>query len=82
MLCKLRSQPTKTRISGVQFCASNMSEKVVTEDDDVPNLEIRESFYFPPDFDNIKLMIEWVSKQQGIICDLDVNMYCYDERVS
>jgi hypothetical protein len=59
-----------------------MSEKVVVEDDDVPNLEIRENFFFPPDFDNVKLMIEWVSKQQGIICDLDINMYCYDERVS
>lgn len=58
-----------------------MSEKVV-EEEDVPNLEIRENFFFPSDFDSIKLMIEWVSKQQGIICDLDVNMYCYDERVS
>lgn len=48
----------------------------------IPMLEVRESFNFPEDFDCIKLMIEWISKQNGLVSDLDLNMYCYDERVS
>ncbi len=51
------------------------------EENECPTLDIKECFYFPPDFDCIRLMVEWVSKQQGIICDLDLNLYCYDERV-
>jgi hypothetical protein len=52
------------------------------EETECLKLDIKESYFYPPDFDSVKLMIEWVSKQQGIICDLDVNVYCYDERVS
>lgn len=54
----------------------------MTEEADCKCLDVKECFYFPSDFDSIRLMIEWTSKQQGIICDLDVNVYCYDERVS
>lgn len=54
-----------------------------TNDDGEPAqiLEAKESYYFPEDYDCIKMVVEWVSKQQGIICDLDLNMFCYDERV-
>ena len=47
----------------------------------IPSLDVRESFTYPEDFDCIKLMVEWVSKQNGLVSDLDLNMYCYDERV-
>jgi hypothetical protein len=52
-----------------------------TEEPEIKSLAQKESIYFPDDLDCVKLLIEWVSKQQGIICDLDLNLYCYDERV-
>lgn len=51
------------------------------EDLDVRVLAQKESMFFPDDLDCVKLLTEWVSKQQGIICDLDLTLYCYDERV-
>jgi hypothetical protein len=52
------------------------------EDLEVKSLAQKESLFFPDDLDCAKLIIEWISKQQGIVCDLDLNLYCYDERVS
>ena len=55
-------------------------EKTV-EEIEVKYLAQKESLYFPDDLDCAKLVIEWISKLQGVICDLDLNLYCYDERV-
>jgi hypothetical protein len=52
------------------------------EEVEVKSLAQKESLFFPDDLDCAKLIIEWISKQQGIVCDLDLNLYCYDERVS
>ena len=54
----------------------------LAEDIEVKSLAPKESIYFPDDLDCARLVIEWISKQQGIVCDLDLNLYCYDERVS
>lgn len=51
------------------------------EEIEVKYLAQKESLYFPDDLDCAKLVIEWISKLQGVICDLDLNLYCYDERV-
>lgn len=56
-------------------------EKPVDEAD-IKVLAQKEHMYFPDDLDCARLVIEWISKQQGIVCDLDLNLYCYDERVS
>lgn len=42
----------------------------------------KECMYFPDDLDCARLVLEWISKQQGIVCDLDLQLYLYDERVS
>lgn len=52
------------------------------EDIEVPVLGIKDEFAFPGDHECISLNIEWTSKLQGIICDLDLNVLCYDERAS
>ena len=42
----------------------------------------KEHMYLPEDVDCARLVLEWISKQQGIVCDLDLTLYLYDERVS
>ncbi len=40
------------------------------------------TYAFPIEVDGIRISISWVSKQQGIMCDLDLTALVYDERVS
>jgi hypothetical protein len=51
------------------------------EDPEVKILAQKESMFFPDDIESVRLVIEWISKQQGIACDLDLLLYCFDERV-
>lgn len=48
---------------------------------DIPTIEPNGIYTFPVDVDGVRIKVEWVSKQQGIICDLDLNAFFYDERV-
>lgn len=47
---------------------------------DILNLESGQVFDLDIDVDNIRFSVEWTSKIYGIICDLDLLVYCYDER--
>lgn len=38
------------------------------------------TFIFPHDLETVKIGVKWVSKQAGVIADLDLNAYLYDER--
>lgn len=48
----------------------------------MPVVEAQGTFAFQSDLQGVRLAVSWVSKQQGIICDLDLNAFFYDERVS
>ncbi|RYG68910.1 hypothetical protein EON64_04060 [archaeon] len=48
----------------------------------VPTIEPNSVYRFPEQLEGIRLNVQWTSKQQGIICDLDLNAFMYDERVS
>ncbi len=49
---------------------------------DIPMIEPSHVYTFPSDVDGINIQVTWATKQQGIICDLDLNVLTYDERVS
>jgi hypothetical protein len=53
-----------------------------TEEVEAPYIEPNNTYAFPTDADGIRITVSWVSKQQGVICDLDLNAFIYDERVS
>ena len=46
------------------------------------NMAPKDNYYFPDDLESVRMVVEWIGKQQGITCDLDVILYCFDERVS
>jgi WD40 repeat protein len=46
----------------------------------IPVLAINEPYLFSGANKVVKFQVEWTSKSVGIICDLDMNVYCYDER--
>lgn len=37
-------------------------------------------FSYPVEQNAIRFDVEWTTKSFGLICDLDLNVYCYDER--
>jgi hypothetical protein len=76
----VRQRGNEQNEPGARCSSFDVMEKP-TEEPEINSLSQKESIYFPDDLDCVKLLIEWVSKQQGIICDLDLNLYCYDERV-
>jgi len=55
---------------------------IATEEVEAPNIEPYSTYTFPSDVDGTKIIVSWMSKQQGVICDLDLNALVYDERVS
>jgi WD40 repeat protein/Ca2+-binding EF-hand superfamily protein len=42
--------------------------------------ETTSKFIFPDDQKALRFDVEWTTKSFGLICDLDLNVYCYDER--
>ena len=50
-------------------------------DAEIPQLDPPNSFELPEDVDNLRIHTEWTSKVYGIICDLDMSLHFYDERV-
>ena len=46
----------------------------------VPTLEERGTFEVPIDHNCLRFDVEWQTKSYGLICDLDLVVYCYDER--
>ena len=48
---------------------------------EILNLESSQVFDLEVDVDNLRFAVEWNAKIFGIICDLDLILYCYDERV-
>jgi hypothetical protein len=49
---------------------------------EILTLEAGQTFAFSDGTDGARLTIQWTSKQQGIICDLDIHAFMWDERVS
>eukprot|EP01035_Chromulina_nebulosa_P018163 gene18163-23821_t len=47
---------------------------------DIPVIDIGEVFYLDEDVNNLRLNVEWITKLYGIVCDLDLTVYCYDDR--
>jgi hypothetical protein len=56
--------------------------KQLTPEEELLTLDGGATYSFPVEVDGIRLSISWVSKQQGIMCDLDLTALIYDERVS
>lgn len=48
---------------------------------EIPKINLGESFNFNNKTTGIRLAVEWISTN-GIICDLDLYVLFYDERVS
>jgi len=46
----------------------------------VPVLALNDTYDFTERDKVVRFQVEWTSKSFGIICDLDLNIYCYDER--
>lgn len=46
----------------------------------VPVVALGETYDFAERDKVVRFQVEWTSKSFGIICDLDLNIYCYDER--
>lgn len=47
---------------------------------EVPMLNPKDMKDVPSDYESMRLHVGWATKQNGIMCDLDLNLYCYDER--
>jgi hypothetical protein len=54
---------------------SPAEKKLVTMDQN-------DSYIVPEDVDCIRVIVEWTSKSFGMVCDLDLKVYFFDERVS
>jgi hypothetical protein len=50
-------------------------------DAEIPVLKVQESLQFPPEFDAIRLHLGWNMRSGGAICELDLTIFCFDERV-
>ena len=50
------------------------------ENFETANVEQNGIYTFTSDVDTTRFTVEWTSKY-GMICDLDLHVYCYDERV-
>ena len=48
---------------------------------EVVNLESKQVVDLDSDVNSIRVSVEWIVKVFGLICDLDLIIYCYDERV-
>ena len=46
----------------------------------VPIIEGRAIYNVPEDHNCVRFDVEWTTKSYGLICDLDLVVYCYDER--
>ncbi len=55
---------------------------LVLAPEETPVLKQGEQYTFAPDIDNIKMLIKWTTRQIGMICDLELMVFMYDERVS
>ncbi len=62
--------------------SSSLLNRNNSEENELVSIEPMGSYIFPPEIDGIRITVQWVSKQQGIMCDLDLNALMYDERVS
>jgi WD40 repeat protein len=47
---------------------------------EVPLIDQNKTYTFTGDVDGLNLVVSWASKQQGISCDLELNILAYDER--
>ncbi len=51
-------------------------------ENELVQIEPMGSYVFAPEIDGMRITVQWVAKQQGINCDLELNALMYDERVS
>lgn len=49
---------------------------------EMEKLEPGETLHLDEDVCNLRINVEWTTKVYGIICDLDLMIYTYDDRVS
>ena len=64
--------------------AINKSKKVKIKGDkevEIPVLEAGDGYLIPTDFEGLRLIIDCSVRTMGMICDLEISLYCYDERV-
>ena len=47
----------------------------------IPKLGVYEVYPFPVEIEVVRFKVEWLCNSYGIICDLDLTVYCFDERV-
>lgn len=62
------------RLASSSFAAGELN-------DDTVILGPKDDYYFPPEYDCVRINVDWVSKTQAAITDFDLNVLCYDERV-
>lgn len=64
--------------------SGSKSKKIKLKGDkevEVPILETGDAYLIQSDFEGLRLIIDCPVRTMGMICDLDINLYCYDERV-
>lgn len=49
---------------------------------DTTSIQPNETFVIPSEIESVRVYVKWQAKQQGIVCDLDLLVFLYDERVS
>ena len=52
----------------------------IHEREAMPVLQIQDTYRYTREQKFFQFNVEWTSRQFGIICDLDLTIYCYDER--
>ena len=70
--------------NGKENNSGSKSKKIKIKGDkevEVPILEIGDGYLIPNDFEGLRLTIDCPVRTMGMICDLDISLYCYDERV-
>lgn len=55
---------------------------IVETVEETPVIKPGEKYTFGYDVDNIKMHMKWTTRQMGMICDLELMVFMFDERVS
>lgn len=55
---------------------------IIESKEETPTIKQGEQYTFSSDIDNVKMLMKWTTRQIGMICDLELMVFMYDERVS
>ncbi len=68
--------PVTVSLAEKSICISDMHRE-----EPEYKLEVNNDFLFPDYLSSVKFTVEWTSRSR-MVCDLQLQIYCFDERVS